>query len=108
MSAGVAAVSASVLIFEIGATNVGSVVHTSAPGTEVAKGAEKGYFQFGGSAIATVRALPFRLMGITICFWAISAGTNLITVESISKWARLMEGTPYCLLKKLVMSSSLR
>lgn len=43
-----------ILMVEIGATNVGSVIQTSAPGASVAKGAEKGYFQFGGSAIATI------------------------------------------------------
>ncbi|MCB1077352.1 MAG: phosphatidylserine decarboxylase [Verrucomicrobiae bacterium] len=38
-----------VLILEIGATNVGSIVQTSGPGKPVAKGEEKGYFAFGGS-----------------------------------------------------------
>ena len=38
-----------VLILEIGATNVGSIVQTSGPGARVAKGDEKGYFAFGGS-----------------------------------------------------------
>ena len=39
-----------VLLLEIGATNVGSIVQTYRPGTTVAKGAEKGYFRFGGSS----------------------------------------------------------
>lgn len=39
-----------VLMMEIGATNVGSVVQTFEPNTRVTKGAEKGYFQFGGSS----------------------------------------------------------
>lgn len=38
-----------VLILEIGATNVGSIVQTAEAGSPVAKGAEKGYFAFGGS-----------------------------------------------------------
>ena len=37
------------LFLEIGATNVGSIVDTCTPGTEVQKGEEKGYFRFGGS-----------------------------------------------------------
>lgn len=40
----------SVLLLEIGATNVGSIVQTFRPGTVVAKGEEKGYFRFGGSS----------------------------------------------------------
>lgn len=43
-----------VLMAEIGATNVGSAVHTFAPGRPVEKGAEKGYFRFGGSAVLTL------------------------------------------------------
>jgi len=39
-----------VLLLEIGATNVGSIVQTYRPGTAVAKGDEKGYFRFGGSS----------------------------------------------------------
>jgi phosphatidylserine decarboxylase len=39
---------------EIGATCVGSVVHTTAAGQAVAKGAEKGYFRFGGSCVLTL------------------------------------------------------
>ena len=38
-----------VLILEIGATNVGSIVQTNTPGEAVAKGDEKGCFEFGGS-----------------------------------------------------------
>ncbi len=38
-----------VLLLEIGATNVGSIVQTAEPGQRVGKGAEKGYFAFGGS-----------------------------------------------------------
>ena len=43
-----------VLVLEIGATNVGSMVETFRPGLPVAKGAEKGYFRFGGSSVITV------------------------------------------------------
>ncbi len=43
-----------VLTAEIGATNVGSAVHTFAAGQPVAKGAERGYFRFGGSAVLTM------------------------------------------------------
>jgi phosphatidylserine decarboxylase len=42
------------LFLEVGATCVGSIVHTNAPGTAVAKGAEKGYFRFGGSCVITL------------------------------------------------------
>lgn len=38
-----------VLVLEIGATNVGSIVQTYTPGDAIAKGAEKGCFEFGGS-----------------------------------------------------------
>lgn len=44
----------SVTIVEIGATCVGSIVQTFAPGQPVAKGGEKGYFQFGGSSMITL------------------------------------------------------
>lgn len=37
------------LFLEIGATNVGSIIDTCAPGATVARGDEKGYFRFGGS-----------------------------------------------------------
>ena len=43
-----------VLFLEIGATCVGTIVHTSAPQQQVAKGEEKGYFRFGGSCVITV------------------------------------------------------
>jgi phosphatidylserine decarboxylase len=43
-----------VLYLEIGATCVGSVIHTAAEGTSLAKGAEKGYFRFGGSCVTTL------------------------------------------------------
>lgn len=40
-----------VLFLEIGATNVGSIHHTYTPGQQTPKGAEKGYFSFGASAL---------------------------------------------------------
>jgi len=43
-----------VLVVEVGATNVGSIVQTFRPGHPVAKGAEKGYFRFGGSSVITL------------------------------------------------------
>lgn len=39
-----------VLMLEIGATNVGSIVQTFTANTPAAKGDEKGYFEFGGSS----------------------------------------------------------
>lgn len=38
-----------VINVEVGATCVGSIIQTYAPGSEVKKGDEKGYFKFGGS-----------------------------------------------------------
>lgn len=43
-----------VLLLEIGATNVGSVIQTCARGQAVTKGAEKGFFRFGGSTVITL------------------------------------------------------
>ncbi len=43
-----------VLYLEIGATCVGSIVHTSVPNALLCKGAEKGYFRFGGSCVITI------------------------------------------------------
>jgi phosphatidylserine decarboxylase len=43
-----------VLMFEVGATCVGSFEYTYAPGEPVAKGAEKGFFKFGGSLTITL------------------------------------------------------
>jgi phosphatidylserine decarboxylase len=43
-----------VLLMEIGATNVGSVTHTSTPHLRVTKGDEKGFFRFGGSSFITI------------------------------------------------------
>lgn len=43
-----------VLLLEIGATCVGEIHQTFKPGTAVEKGAEKGYFAFGGSSTITI------------------------------------------------------
>lgn len=43
-----------VLLLEIGATCVGSIVQTFTPGKAVTKGDEKGYFRFGGSCFITI------------------------------------------------------
>jgi phosphatidylserine decarboxylase len=43
-----------IAIIEIGATCVGSIRQTFTPGQPVAKGAEKGYFAFGGSSVVTL------------------------------------------------------
>lgn len=43
-----------VLVLEIGATCVGTICQTFVPGQSVAKGAEKGYFAFGGSSTITL------------------------------------------------------
>jgi phosphatidylserine decarboxylase len=42
------------LFLEIGATNVGTIVLTSEPEIAVEKGAEKGFFRFGGSMVITL------------------------------------------------------
>ena len=43
-----------ILMLEIGATNVGSIEYSFVPGEPVQKGAEKGYFKFGGSSMITI------------------------------------------------------
>ena len=43
-----------VLLLEIGATCVGTIQQTFTPGQAVTKGAEKGYFAFGGSSTLTL------------------------------------------------------
>jgi phosphatidylserine decarboxylase len=44
----------SVAIFEVGATNVGSIVQTFLPERAAEKGEEKGLFKFGGSCVITL------------------------------------------------------
>jgi phosphatidylserine decarboxylase len=43
-----------VLLLEVGATCVGSIVQSYMPDTAIEKGAEKGYFRFGGSCFITI------------------------------------------------------
>jgi len=43
-----------ILLLEIGATCVGTISQTFTPGVAVEKGAEKGYFAFGGSSTITI------------------------------------------------------
>lgn len=43
-----------VTMVEVGATNVGTIRYTYAPGEAVEKGDEKGYFRFGGSSTVTL------------------------------------------------------
>ena len=43
-----------VLILEVGATCVGSIINTYKPDFPIMKGEEKGYFSFGGSAVITL------------------------------------------------------
>lgn len=43
-----------VAMFEVGATNVGSIRQTHVPGRAVQKGEEKGLFAFGGSCVITI------------------------------------------------------
>jgi len=40
-----------ILMLEVGATCVGSIVQTFSPGQDVKKGDQKGYFKFGGSTV---------------------------------------------------------
>jgi phosphatidylserine decarboxylase len=43
-----------VAMLEVGATNVGSIIHVFVPGRAVEKGEEKGMFKFGGSCVITL------------------------------------------------------
>lgn len=43
-----------VAFLEVGATNVGSIIQTYTPDTLQLKGSEKGYFEFGGSALLII------------------------------------------------------
>ncbi len=45
-----------VAMFEVGATNVGSIRQAFVPGRRAAKGDEKGFFAFGGSCVITLFA----------------------------------------------------
>ena len=59
-----------------------------------------------GSVIAIVSVAPERDRGMTWYFCAVSAGTSLITLGSISNWRMAIEGTPNCLLRRAVSSCS--
>ena len=67
---------------EIGATNVGSTEYTFAPGSPVAKGAEKGYFRFGGSAVLTLFA-PGRV--------TLASDLLATTAEGLELYAKMGE-----------------
>lgn len=43
-----------VIVMEVGATCVGGMHQTFSPDTQIEKGADKGYFSFGGSCVTTV------------------------------------------------------
>jgi phosphatidylserine decarboxylase len=43
-----------VTLVAVGATNVGGIMETYTPGSALTKGAERGYFRFGGSWVATL------------------------------------------------------
>ncbi|MCC5806234.1 MAG: phosphatidylserine decarboxylase [Opitutales bacterium] len=72
---------------EIGATNVGSIVQTYKPGGDASKGAEKGYFAFGGSCVVTV--LPAERV-------ALAADLLRHSAEGNELYARM--GTPMAAL----------
>jgi len=44
---------------------------------------------------------------MTSYFLAMGAGTSFRTSESMSSWARVIEGTPYCLERNPMSCSSL-
>lgn len=69
-----------VLMAEIGATNVGSTEYTYPPGQPVAKGQEKGFFRFGGSAVLTLFE-PGRLV--------LSPDLRSATAEHLELYARV-------------------
>ena len=60
-----------------------------------------------GSVIAIVSVAPERLSGTIWYLLAVSDGISLMTAASTSNCVRLIEGTPYCLLRREVISSSL-
>ena len=61
---------------------------------------------FVGSVIAIVSVAPVRLIGMIWYLFAVSDGISLMTDESMSNWARLIDGTPYWRLSIAVISSS--
>jgi hypothetical protein len=60
-----------------------------------------------GSVIAIVSVAPARLSGTIWYLCAVSDGISLMMPGSISNCVRLIDGTPYCLLRRAVISSSL-
>jgi hypothetical protein len=60
-----------------------------------------------GSLMARLKTAPAREIGITWYFRQVSPGRTFRTVASMSKVARLIEGTPYCRESSPVISSSL-
>ena len=63
---------------------------------------------FVGSAMARASELPIFRTGMTSYFLAMGAGTSLRTSESMSSWASVIEGTPYCRERNPISCSSLR
>ena len=59
-----------------------------------------------GSVIAIVSVAPARDNGTIWYFCAVSAGTSFTTAGSISNCVSAIDGTPYCLLRSAVISSS--
>jgi hypothetical protein len=59
-----------------------------------------------GSVMAMVSVAPTRLSGMIWYFCAVSRGMSLTMAGSMSNCVRLIDGTPYCLLNRPVMSSS--
>lgn len=68
-----------ILYMEIGATCVGTIHETYTPGVLVQKGAEKGYFSFGGSSLI----LLFQPGAITFDKDLLDASANLIEIKCL-------------------------
>ncbi len=78
----------SVLFIEIGATNVGSIHQTYLPGSLCKKGEEKGYFSFGGSALAILFE-PKRIV-----FDADLLNASSAHVETLCQMGQSLGSTP--------------
>lgn len=72
-----------VTLVAVGATNVGGIVETFNPGQTLTKGAERGYFRFGGSWVATL----FEPGKVVLC-----EDLTAATAEGVELLARF--GTP--------------
>ena len=68
-----------ILYMEIGATCVGTIHETYKPGVPVEKGAEKGYFSFGGSSLI----LLFKPGSIIFDEDLLNASSNLIEIKCL-------------------------